>query len=112
MMGGNAALSQFDAQFIQLAATRRIALPGRDERPHRSLPDHHIVDKARRHPQMPCCLAMTIALLDKRNDTRTQFYRMWLAHGSSPSTTNRIINQQTWESPIRSGGTRFNCAIG
>jgi hypothetical protein len=30
-------------------------------------------------------LPVGIAFLDKRNNTRTQFYRMRLAHGGSPS---------------------------
>jgi hypothetical protein len=66
-------------------ATRRMALSCRRKRASGAMPDHHVVDKSRRHPEMPGCLPMAVAFLYKPNDTRTQFDRMRLAHGGSPS---------------------------
>ncbi|MDP2732746.1 MAG: hypothetical protein Q8O63_06505 [Hoeflea sp.] len=68
----------------QLAA-RRMPLPCRRKRAGGAMPDHHVVDKPRGHPEMPSRLPMAVAFLYKPNDTRTQLDRMRLAHGGSPS---------------------------
>lgn len=45
----------------------------------------HIVDKPRRHSEMPRCLTVSVTFLHKRNDTRTQHHRRRLADDGSPS---------------------------
>jgi hypothetical protein len=69
----------------QFTATWRMTLPGWRDRALRPPQDHHVVDEPRRNPEMPSRFTMAVAFLDKRNDTRTQLYRMRLAHGRSPS---------------------------
>jgi hypothetical protein len=60
-------------------------LPGWRKRSGCPLQDHHIVHKSRRNAKMPGGFPVTIAFLDKRNDTPTQLDRMQLAHGGSHS---------------------------
>jgi hypothetical protein len=99
----NATPGKFDTQFVQRhfairndtgfnpfamrrqLAARRMALPCRRKRTSGAMQDHHVVDKSRRHPEMPSCLPMAVAFFHKPNDTRTQLNRMRLAHGGSPS---------------------------
>lgn len=99
----NATPSEFDAELIEryLAirsdtganpfamrsqfAAWRMALSCRRKRAGGSMQDHHVVDKSRRHPEMPGRLPMTVAFFYKPNDTRTQLDWMRLAHGGSPS---------------------------
>lgn len=93
---------QLNAQFIQrhiailgqprtdpVRVTRKLAaaqmsLPSRLQRAGGPLQDHHVVHKSRRNSEMSGGFPVTIAFLDKRNNTRTQFNRMRLAHGDSP----------------------------
>ncbi|MCZ4291908.1 hypothetical protein [Hoeflea alexandrii] len=65
--------------------SRRMALPLRRKRAGGPMHDHHVVDKSRRHPEMPSRFPMAVAFFYKSNDTRTQLDRMRLAHGGSPS---------------------------
>ena len=44
-------------------ATGRMALPCRRKRAGGSMQDHHVVDKSRRHPEMPGRLPMAVTLL-------------------------------------------------
>jgi len=99
----DAALDQFDAQFVQgyfaigrdalsdpvamggQLAARPMTLPRRRKRARRSMQDHHVVDKPGRHSKMPGGLTVSVTFFHKRNDTRTQLDRMRLAHGGSPS---------------------------
>jgi hypothetical protein len=67
---------------------------------------------------MPGGFAVSIAFLDKRNNTRTQLDRMRLAHGGSPSmgklnhrsiilrTLNQVISLQSKASAIATTGRR------
>jgi len=80
---GDAGLNPF-AMRHQLAAWR-MALPCSRKRAGGSMQNHHVVDKSRRHPEMPSRLPMAVAFFYKPNDTRTQLDRMRLAHGGSPS---------------------------
>jgi hypothetical protein len=110
-MNHNTASSQLDAQLVQrditivgntrgdppamcdqFAASGCMTLPGRREGATRPMQDHHVVDEPRRNPEMPSRFPMAIAFLDKRNDTRTQLYRMRLAHGRSPSMSTMNHN--------------------
>lgn len=68
----------------KLACPRAMPLPARRKRARFGLQLHHIVHKARRHPEMPGRLAVTIAFLHKRNNPTTQLHRMRFAHRGSP----------------------------
>ncbi|WP_417427283.1 hypothetical protein, partial [Hoeflea sp.] len=110
----NATPGEFDAQFVvrhfairshkgsnpfamrRQLTTRRMALPRRRKRTSGSMQDHHVVDKSRGHTEIPGRLPMAVAFFYKPNDTRTQFDRMRLAHGGSPSmgkVNHKSINQ-------------------
>jgi len=67
------------------------------------LQDHHVVHKARRHPEMSRRLAVSVPLLDKRNNPAPQLDRVWPAHHDPPYLAgsvnqnvpnNGILNRQ------------------
>jgi hypothetical protein len=110
-MNPHAASSQLDAQLVQrdiaivgntrgdpramrdqFAAAWCMTLPGRRDGATRPMQDHHVVDEPRRNPEMPSRFTMAIAFFDKRNNTRTQLYRMRLAHRHSPSMSTMNHN--------------------
>lgn len=76
----------------QLAAAN-VTLPHRFQRSCFPLQDHHVVDEARRNPEMSRSLPVRVAFLYKRNDTLTQFHRMRFAHDESPAFTE--VNQKS-----------------
>jgi hypothetical protein len=99
----DAASKQLDAQLIQRQiailgqsptnpglvarqlAAAQMSLSGRLQRTGYPLQNDHVIHKSRRNTEMSGGCPVTIAFLDKRNNTRTQLDRMRLAHGGSPS---------------------------
>ena len=64
----------------QLAVPAAIALGPWRERSGFTPQLDQRVHEFRRHPEMPRRLAVPVALIDKRDNTRSKFYRMWLSH--------------------------------
>ena len=60
---------------VQLAAAN-MSLPPRRQRTGLAFQLHHVVNEARRHPEMPRGSAVAVAFLDKRNNATTQLNRM------------------------------------
>ena len=78
-VGGDARLDPADHP-CQLAMPAAIALASRRKRSGFAPQFDQVVHEFRRHPEMPRRLAVSMTLIDKRDNPRSQLYRMWLAH--------------------------------
>jgi len=78
-LGGDARLDP-TGHLCQLAVSTTIPLGPRLKRSGFTPQLDQFVHEFRRHPEMTRRLAVSMALIDKRDNTRSQLYWMWLAH--------------------------------
>jgi len=64
----------------QLSMSAAIPLRLRQKRSRFAPQFDQVVHEFRRHPEMTRRLAVSMAFIDKRDNTRSQLYWMWLAH--------------------------------
>lgn len=68
------------AQATQLAGAPRMTLRLRLKSARLASQLDHVVDEFRRNPEMARRLPVAMPLIDKTNNARAQFNRMWLTH--------------------------------